>query len=726
MPPALIPIVTVIGLQIALLLGGVALTETTFEWNGLGFVLAPVFARLDFSRLSGSHGNFGAQQAPSALHSLGTTVGGFVVICDGDYAFPTLPLAMVVSIVISGGRSNLVDGVLAAAISITVVFIPQYFRVMRAETLRIKAEAFIESANVIGSRTNPIMFRHIPRNATHTLPLILTLNASEAILTPAGLGFLGFGSEPPPAAEWRYDRNKSISGVTSGIWWTSVFPGIAIVGESGSGKSVTAKSILGLLPQTAASSGVVLLGSGNIVTIDQRGLRELRGTRVALVVQEPSTALNPVFPIGWQMAKGLRAHGRVTRTAARARAIEILGRVGIPDAAHRVEHYPHQFSGGQKQRVVIALALVLEAELIVADEPTTALDVTVQAEILELLRRARDASNPAVLLITRTMGVVADLADLADRVAGMCEGTVVEEADATNLFENPQHEYPQRLLAAVPSRTSGVAPTRARAVERSQTSATAALVVATELVIQYPGRFGCSGFRTTNSISFEIGAGEVRGLVGESGSGERTIGRAIAGPTSVTGGSLTVVGQHMLRGKGRKLRPLRRQIGLIFQDSARSFNPLWTIARCIAEPLIVQEREPSAATARRRVDELLEAVQLPRAFGDRYPHELSGGQRQRASLARALELFADRPKEFGFAALLISHDLAVVDFLADRIAVLQHRELVEGGTGAQVLGAPSHPFTQRLLASLPVPNPAEQALRRHRLEELRNGDRRWR
>jgi len=271
--------------------------------------------------------------------------------------------------------------------------------------------------------------------------------------------------------------------------------------------------------------------------------------------------------------------------------------------------------------------------------------------------------------------------------------------------------------------------------------------VADGLEIEYPGRLGRSGFRAVNGVSFTISPGEVLGLVGESGSGKTTIGRAIGGLTKVTGGSLQVLGHEMLGIRERTFKPVRSDIGFVFQDPASSFNPLLTIAQCVAEPLVVHKRATDAASARKRVDELLEAVQLPKAFGDRYPHELSGGQRQRASLARALaleptlliadeptsaldvsvqarvlELFAELQKEFGFAALFISHDLAVVDMLADRIAVLYHGELVEEGPGSQVLGAPQHPYTQRLLASLPVPDPIEQAERREALRLLKEAD----
>ncbi|WP_062521858.1 dipeptide ABC transporter ATP-binding protein [Demequina silvatica] len=538
----------------------------------------------------------------------------------------------------------------------------------------------------------------------------------------------------------------------------AVHPGevLAVVGESGSGKTVTAKSILGLLPETATVRGAVVVrgrddaaagggasaGGGDVVPMSASRLRQLRGRDAAMVFQEPSTSLNPVFTVGWQIAEGLRAHGRLSKQEARDKAIDIMRRVGIPDPETRVDHYPHQFSGGQKQRIVIAQALALDPGVIVADEPTTALDVTVQAEILDLLRRCRDEFGAAIVLITHNMGVVADL---ADRVAVMYQGKLVEQAPVRELFANPQEPYTRQLLAAVPRIGEGLARAEERASRRpAGWEDQAPVVAARDLRIVYPGRFRQPDFVAVDGVSFAIRPGEVLGLVGESGSGKTTIGRAMAGLTRVSGGSFEVLGVEMAGARERDIRPIRPRIGFVFQDPATSFNPLLTIAQCVAEPLVVNGRFGSAEDARARVDELLEAVQLPASYGDRYPHELSGGQRQRASLARALALdpellIADEPtsaldvsvqarvldlfdelhRELGFAALFISHDLAVVDMLADRIAVLHRGRLVEEGTGAEVLGAPSDAYTQRLLASLPVPDPVEQAERRAQWEALR-------
>jgi peptide/nickel transport system ATP-binding protein len=518
----------------------------------------------------------------------------------------------------------------------------------------------------------------------------------------------------------------------------SVKPGeiLAIVGESGSGKSVTARTALGILAENGASHGAVYLKGKNMLTLHGSALRAARGRDVSMIFQEPSTALNPVYTVGWQIMEGIRAHTKVSKKEAKARAIEAMRQVGIPDPEQRVDYYPHQFSGGQKQRVVIASALALKPALIVADEPTTALDVTVQAEILALLRNLRDELGTAIVIITHNMGVVADI---ADRVIVMNHGQVVEQAPAVELFENPQDDYTKSLLAAVPhlgrnSASEGLS-------ERPHSQAEV-LVEAKDLRVHFPGRMGAPGFTAVNGVDLKIHAGEVYGLVGESGSGKTTIGRSIAGLNKITDGSLNVLGYEMAQFKERSFKPLRKQIGFVFQDPAASFNPHLTVGECVAEPLNVH-RDLNPSQTRAKVASLLEAVQLPGAYADRYPHELSGGQRQRASLGRALalepklliadeptsaldvsvqakvlDLFRELQTELGFAALFVSHDLAVVDMLASWVGVLYRGSLIEEGLGSQVLSNPQNDYTQRLIASLPVPDPREQAERRKLIEEL--------
>ncbi|WP_019175905.1 dipeptide ABC transporter ATP-binding protein [Brevibacterium ravenspurgense] len=543
----------------------------------------------------------------------------------------------------------------------------------------------------------------------------------------------------------------------------SVDPGevLAVVGESGSGKTVTAKTILRLLPETAVADGAVLVSGDNVLKMTPAQLTAMRGRKAAMVFQEPSTALNPVFPVGWQITEGLRAHDpKAKKKDLRARAVEAMEKVGIPQADERFDYYPHQFSGGQKQRIVIAMALALGADLVIADEPTTALDVTVQSEILDLMRSLKDEFSTGIVLITHNMGVVADL---ADRVAVMYRGELVEVADVRSLFANPQHEYTKSLLAAVPKiRTlkggpaTGAEPAGTSAADRAaeDVGKTAQLadpfadaktiVKARGLEITYRGGFGKPDFQAIKGVDFDIREGEVYGLVGESGSGKTTIGRAIAGLTRASGGSLRVFDQEMVGFKEKEFKPLREKIGFVFQDPAASFNPHLSIGDCIAEPFRVHRPRMSERDRRGEVVRLLDAVQLPAEYADRYPHELSGGQRQRCSLARGLalqpelvvadeptsaldvsvqarvlELFTQLQDEFGFAALFISHDLAVVDMLSDRLGVLFHGDLLEEGTGEQVLGAPQHTYTQRLIASLPVPDPVEQESRRKLARALR-------
>ena len=518
---------------------------------------------------------------------------------------------------------------------------------------------------------------------------------------------------------------------------------VALVGESGSGKTVTARSILSLVGDTAHSEGIVLVEGQDVLAKTGQELRKMRGSDVSMVFQEPSSSLNPVFPIWWQMAEGLRAHNpKIKRKEIRERCIKALTAVGIPDPEKRIDRYPHEFSGGQKQRIMIAMALELGAKTIVADEPTTALDVTVQAEILQLLRNLRDEYGTSIVIITHNMGVVADL---ADSVAVMYEGRIIERAPVRELFANPQQDYTRKLLAAVPHLGEKSLTGNYTAEDFRELDSREVIVEAKGLEITYPGRLGAPAFKAVKGIDLTIHQGEVYGLVGESGSGKTTIGRAMVGLEKTTGGSLKVLGQEMRGVKGKSVRELRKRVGFIFQDPATSFNPYFTIEQCIAEPLLINRPEISAAQRRQRVKELLEAVELPAAFAGRYPHELSGGQRQRVSLARGLvlnpelviadeptsaldvsvqavvlELFQSLQKEFGFAALFISHDLAVIDMVSHTVGVLYHGELVESGSGVDVMRTPQDEYTKKLVASLPVPDPVEQKKRRELLASLRN------
>ncbi|MFD6054333.1 dipeptide ABC transporter ATP-binding protein [Agromyces sp. NPDC060279] len=518
---------------------------------------------------------------------------------------------------------------------------------------------------------------------------------------------------------------------------------LAIVGESGSGKTLTARALLGLLPRAATASGAVLLGGQDMLTASPVQLRQARGQDAAMVFQEPSTALNPVFTIGWQLEEGLRAHGVADASERRRRALEMLEAVGIPEPERRYGDYPHQFSGGQKQRIVIAMALALRPAVIIADEPTTALDVTVQAEILDLLRRCRDELGVSIVLITHNMGVVADL---ADRVAVMYRGRIVETAPVEQLFASPEADYTRRLLAAVPRLTSGGRPDAEGADARLAEPNEPPVLEAAGLEIRYPGGFRKPGFTAIGGVDFAIERGEILGLVGESGSGKSTIGKAIAGLVPVSGGRLRVFGTDLASAPARELRELRRRIGFVFQDPASSFNPFMTVADCIAEPIRIHRTISARPAIAARVRELLDAVELPAAFARRSPTELSGGQRQRVGIARALALdpdflIADEPtsaldvsvqarvlelfhrlhESLGFAALFITHDLAVVEQVADRVGVLRRGELVELAAAPELLARPRHPYTRQLISAVPVPDPVEQRARRAALAA--SGDR---
>ena len=553
---------------------------------------------------------------------------------------------------------------------------------------------------------------------------------------------------------------------------------LAIVGESGSGKSASSMALLGLLPTNSRVTGSVKLAGRELLGANEANIRAVRGKDVAVIFQEPMTALNPVYTVGSQIVETVRLHNEVSPEEARIRALHMLDLVELPDPEKAFRSYPHQLSGGQRQRAMIAQSLSCDPKLLIADEPTTALDVTVQAEILDLMRNLRNKLDSAIVLITHDMGVVADL---ADRIAVMRKGLIVETGTAAQIFHNPQHEYTQALLAAVPHLGQGgadsaadvdvtaalAAATHAEILsipeeelirrERENAAALAAAEAAKpkgdpvlelkDVAIEYPKQGRVPAFRAVEGANLVIYPGQVVGLVGESGSGKTTIGRAAVGLLPVAAGTMRVVGQDISAAKrnGRQLHEMRRHVGMVFQDPSSSLNPRLPIGESIGEPMFLA-KVAKGAELQHRIEALLDQVELPRDYRNRYPHELSGGQKQRVGIARALSLkpklmVADEPtsaldvsvqarvldlfqnlqKELGFACLFVTHDLAVVDVLADRICVMQRGRIVEQGTRDQILRNPQEPYTQRLLAAVPLPDPDKQRERRELRAQLLSG-----
>jgi peptide/nickel transport system ATP-binding protein len=523
-----------------------------------------------------------------------------------------------------------------------------------------------------------------------------------------------------------------------GVWYPAVIDmnlGLAagkvtaIVGESGSGKSTTALGLMSLLASNARMEGSVKVKGEEMLNAKSSVLRSFRGKEVAYIFQEPMTALNPLYTIGFQIVETLRSHFDMGPKEAQARALELITMVDIPDPAQSILKYPHQLSGGQRQRAMIAQALACDPALLVADEPTTALDVTVQAEILDLMRGLKDKLNSAILLITHDMGVVADM---ADDILVMKDGITVEHGTADQIFNNPKHPYTQQLLGAVPKLGS----TKKRALPYSESAKPAPVLKLTDVTIEYPKRGRQPAFTAVKNFNLEIYPGEIVGLVGESGSGKTTVGRASIGLLPVKGGSIEIVGKEIAGANSKQLSDIRQHTGIVFQDPASSLNPRLPIGESIGEPLFLAKLAKGTDLAR-KVEELLDQVELPRSYRNRYPHELSGGQRQRVGIARALALtpdllIADEPTsaldvsvqarflellqelqgKLNFACLFISHDLAVVDILCHRIAVMQDGLLVEAGDRDQILKNPKNDYTKRLISAVPVPDPKEQKIRR--------------
>ncbi|MDO8982720.1 ABC transporter ATP-binding protein [Cypionkella sp.] len=499
---------------------------------------------------------------------------------------------------------------------------------------------------------------------------------------------------------------------------------LAIAGESGSGKSITSLAIMGLLPPPAVriTAGSVRLGDTDLTKLPEAQMRSLRGARIAMIFQEPMTSLNPVLTVGAQLTEAIRAHTDASRAEARKQALAALHAVRLSQPEQRLKQYPHELSGGMRQRVMIAMALALRPEVLIADEPTTALDVTVQSEVLDLLRDLQREFGTAIILITHDMGVVAEM---ADRVIVMKAGKAVEEASTRQIFASPQMPYTQDLLAAVPRMGKG------KPRPETPTETVARL---SDVVVRFPLKGGILGrtiaqVHAVEHVSFDIRRGETFALVGESGCGKSTIAKAIVG-IAPHQGRIEIAGQSFADLDAAGQKALRRRVQIVFQDPMAALDPRMTVGTLIAEPLLIHGIG-SLAEQRARASELMQRVGLTTDQLDRYPHEFSGGQRQRICIARALALQPDLiiadesvsaldvsvqarvldllqalQREFGIAFLFISHDMAVVENISDRVAVMYLGQIVETGTRAQVFGNPQHPYTRRLIDAVPVPDPS--------------------
>ncbi|MFG2591924.1 dipeptide ABC transporter ATP-binding protein [Streptomyces sp. NPDC048438] len=510
---------------------------------------------------------------------------------------------------------------------------------------------------------------------------------------------------------------------------------LGVVGESGSGKSASASALLGLHRGTGARvTGTVRVAGTDVGAADEAGLRALRGAKAAMVFQDPLSSLDPYYTVGDQIAEVYRVHNSASRRAARARAVEVLDRVGIPDAARRARSRPHEFSGGMRQRALIAMALACEPRLIVADEPTTALDVTVQAQILDLLHDLRRETGMGLLLVTHDVGVAAES---VDDVLVMQHGRAVERGPVAEVLGAPRQPYTRELLASVPridEKRAGVPG------PRTVPQDAVPLLEADGLRREF-GR-GSGRVTAVDGVSLTLHAGETLGIVGESGSGKTTLGRMLVRLTDPTAGRLRYGGRDIGSLPERDLRPFRRELQMVFQDPVASLNPRRSIGESVADPLRAAG-ETDETRIRDRVRELLERVGLDAGRYERYPHEFSGGQRQRIGIARALAaepklivcdepvsaldvttqaqviaLLAELQRELSIGLVFIAHDLAVVRQVSDRVAVMRQGRIVEQGLVDEVYGSPQDPYTRQLLAAVPALDPAHAAARRATRSEL--------
>jgi peptide/nickel transport system ATP-binding protein len=534
---------------------------------------------------------------------------------------------------------------------------------------------------------------------------------------------------------------------------------LAIVGESGSGKSVTALSILQLLPSPPAvyRSGEIILNSEavsiNILTSNSQVLQSVRGSKVAMIFQEPMTSLNPVLTCGFQVMEAILQHELIDKELAKKKTIALFEQVQLPSPAEMFDRYPHQISGGQKQRVMIAMAMSCSPALLICDEPTTALDVTVQKNILQLIRNLQIQNNMGVIFITHDLSVVAEI---ADRVVVLYKGKIIEEKTTQAIFDNPSHPYTKALLACRPLlhekgtrlpvvsdfmkvdeagnleeiiATSSIV--NSRSIQESNAIKTDPLIRVENLKIWYPSKKTFLGKvigfnKAVDDISFEIYRGETLGLVGESGCGKTTLGRALLQLISASSGSIYYKDENLGNISANRMKNLRKEMQLIFQDPYSSLNPRMTIGDAIAEPILVHQLAPNAKARKEKVVELLEQVNLSADHYHRYPHEFSGGQRQRIVIARALavkpsfiicdesvsaldvsvqaqvlNLLNDLKQTYQFTAVFISHDLSVVRYISDRIMVMNQGKMVEIGLANEVYQNPQSDYTRKLIDSIP-------------------------
>ena len=513
----------------------------------------------------------------------------------------------------------------------------------------------------------------------------------------------------------RNGTNKAVDNVSFSVEERQI---TAIIGESGSGKSVSCYAMLGLVPSPPGriDGGTAHFQGQDLLSLSEAELRAIRGRDIAMIFQDPMTCLNPFMKIGDQLIEPLTLHKGLAKGPARAQAMALLDEVGIRAPQAAMSAFPHEFSGGMRQRVMIAMALINEPKLLIADEPTTALDVTIQAQILKLIAELQTKRDIGVLFISHDLAVVSDI---ADQIVVMEKGLVVEQGQPKQIFDNPQHPYTQKLLAAIPS-----------GQKAAGTVAPEPLIRIDNLRTWFTPSGGAEPVKAVDGVSLDIHRGEVLGLVGESGSGKSTLGRSILRLVPITGGRIAFEDTELSALAGKPLKQFRHRMQMIFQDPYASLNPRMTVYDTLSEPLLLHGLVRKADLDR-AIRELMDNVGLARAFVRKYPHEFSGGQRQRIAIGRALatrpefmvadepvsaldvtiqaqilDLLADLTKEYGLTMLFISHDLAVIRQIADRIAVMYHGKLVEEGPTAQVFETPREDYTRSLLAAIPGTNAA--------------------